>query len=54
MLVVPGVDKKFDKAGTLIDQSFHHNVHNFVSEFLWLAERIAKKLQHQDEQLKAG
>ena len=52
MLVVPGVDKKFDKSGDLIDQSFHHNVHNFVSEFLWLAERIGRQHEHRDEQLK--
>ena len=42
MLVVPGVDKKFDKEGNLVDQSFHHSVHNFISEFLWLAERVVK------------
>ena len=42
MLVVPGVDKKFDKEGTLIDESFHHSIHNFISEFLWLAERVVK------------
>lgn len=54
MLVVPAVDKKFDKSGALIDQSFHHNVHNFVSEFLWLAERVAKQEQQPyDRQLQA-
>lgn len=42
LLIVPGVDKKFDKEGNLIDQSFHHNVHNFTSEFLWLAENLVK------------
>ncbi len=46
MLVVPGVDKKFDKEGNLLDSSFEHNIHNFTSEFLWLAENIVKeKLQ---------
>jgi NAD(P)H-dependent FMN reductase len=40
LLIVPGVDKKFDKEGRLIDESFHHNVHNFTSEFLWLAEHL--------------
>lgn len=43
MLVTPGVDKKFDKEGNLIDQSFSNSVHNFVSEFLWLSERLAIK-----------
>jgi len=40
MLVTPHVDKKFDKEGNLIDQSFLNATHNFVSEFLWLAERL--------------
>lgn len=42
LLVVPGVDKKFDKEGTLIDESFLHNIHNFTAEFLWLAESLVK------------
>ncbi|MGZ8518175.1 MAG: NADPH-dependent FMN reductase [Chitinophagaceae bacterium] len=42
LLVVPGVDKKFDREGKLIDESFHHSVHNFTSEFLWLAEHLVK------------
>lgn len=48
LLVVPGVDKKFDKTGALLDQAFHHNVHNFVSEFLWLAENLVteKVIEH--------
>lgn len=40
MLIVPGVDKKFGITGELLDESFQHAVHNFVSEFLWLAERM--------------
>lgn len=40
LLVVPAVDKKFDKDGTLLDPAFEHNVRNFVSEFLWLSERL--------------
>lgn len=40
MLVTPQVDKKFDKAGNLTDQSFLNTIHNFISEFLWLAERL--------------
>lgn len=43
LLIVPGVDKKFDKEGNLIDQSFHHNVHNFISEFVWLVENLQKE-----------
>jgi len=43
MLVVGGVDKKFDVEGNLIDQSFQNNVHNFIAECLWLAESIVKK-----------
>lgn len=42
LLIVAGVDKKFDKAGNLLDESFQHNIHNFVSEFLWLAENLDK------------
>ena len=44
LLVVPGVEKKFDKEGLLLDESFHHNVHNFTAEFLWLAEQVVKPL----------
>ncbi len=40
MLVTPHVDKKFDKEGNLIDQSFSNTIHNFIAEFLWLAERL--------------
>jgi NAD(P)H-dependent FMN reductase len=40
MLIVPAVDKKFDVNGNLLELSFENNIHNFVSEFLWLAERI--------------
>ncbi len=43
MLVVPGVDKKFDKDGNLLEESFGHNIHNFLSEFLWLAENVVKE-----------
>lgn len=44
MLIVPAVDKKFDKNGNLVDESFYHNVHNFTTEFLWLAEKVVKPL----------
>ncbi len=40
MLITPQVDKKFDKEGSLIDESFSNSIHNFASEFLWLAERL--------------
>jgi len=43
LLIVPAVDQKFDKNGQLTDQSFHHSIHNFTSEFLWLAEKVVKK-----------
>jgi NAD(P)H-dependent FMN reductase len=43
LLIVPAVDKKFDKNGQLTDESFHHSVHNFTSEFLWLAEKVVKE-----------
>lgn len=40
MLIVPWVEKKFDEHGHLIDEAFGNNVHNFVSEFSWLADRL--------------
>ena len=43
MLVVPQVDKKFAADGTLLDESFQNNIHNFVTEFLWLAENLYKE-----------
>lgn len=43
MLVVPGVDKKFSPDGDLLDLSFQNNIHNFVAEFLWLAETLVKE-----------
>ena len=44
MLVTPQVDKKFSEDGTLVDQSFLGTVDTFVSEFLWLAEKMDVKL----------
>ena len=41
LLIVPGVDKKFGEDGSLLDESFAKNISGFVSEFLWLAERLA-------------
>jgi NAD(P)H-dependent FMN reductase len=43
LLIVGGVEKKFDAEGNLVDQSFHNNVHNFITEYLWLAENLVKK-----------
>ena len=48
MLIVPQVDKKFDANGNLIDQSFLNSIHNFMTEFLWLAESIARPAVHAD------
>ena len=41
MLVTPHVDKKFDTEGNLVDQLFLNAIHNFITEFLWLAERTS-------------
>jgi len=43
LLIVPQVDKKFSPDGELLEQSFSNNVHNFVTEFLWLSENVAKE-----------
>ncbi len=43
MLLVAGVDKKFDETGILIDEKFENNIHNFITEFLWLAESTYDK-----------
>ena len=40
MLIVPQVDKKFDIEGNLIDETFYKSVHNFISEFLWMTEKL--------------
>ncbi|MEO7983899.1 MAG: NAD(P)H-dependent oxidoreductase [Bacteroidota bacterium] len=40
LLIVPSVDKKFSPDGDLLDESFQNAVHNFVTEFLWLAEKV--------------
>jgi NAD(P)H-dependent FMN reductase len=40
LLLVPAVDKKFSADGDLLDGSFGNNVHNFIAEFLWLAEKV--------------
>lgn len=40
MLIVPAVDKKFSPDGDLLDENFQNGVHNFITEFLWLAEKL--------------
>jgi NAD(P)H-dependent FMN reductase len=40
MLIIPAVDKKFSPDGELLDEAFQNNAHNFISEFLWLSEKI--------------
>lgn len=40
MLITPFVDKKFDENGNLVDETFQKNIDSFISEFLWLAERL--------------
>ena len=42
MLIVPSVDKKFSPDGDLLDESFQNGVHNFISEFLWRAEKVVE------------
>jgi NAD(P)H-dependent FMN reductase len=44
MLITPGVDKKFDADGNLLDLSFQKAIDTFVSEFLWLAESLKPEL----------
>ena len=43
MLITPAVDKKFSPDGDLLEESFQNAVHNFISEFLWLAEKIVEE-----------
>ena len=43
MLIIPAVDKKFSPDGDLLDESFQNGVHNFVTEFLWLSEKLVNE-----------
>ena len=43
MLIVPGVDKKFDEEGNLLDENFQKAIHTFTTEFLWLAEKLIEE-----------
>jgi NAD(P)H-dependent FMN reductase len=40
LLIVPGVDKKFSADGDLLEASFGNSIHNFMTEFLWLADKV--------------
>jgi NAD(P)H-dependent FMN reductase len=40
MLITPFVDKKFEENGDLVDETFQKNIDTFITEFLWLAERL--------------
>ncbi len=42
MLITPAVDKKFNEQGELTDESFQNAVHNFITEFFWLAEKLVE------------
>jgi NAD(P)H-dependent FMN reductase len=43
LLIVPAVDKKFSPDGDLLDESFHNSAHNFITEFVWLSEKIVSE-----------
>lgn len=43
LLVVPAIDKKFSTDGELMDESFSNSVHNFITEYLWLAENLKRE-----------
>lgn len=45
MLITPGVDKKFDAEGNLLEPAFQKSIDIFISEFLWLAESLKPELQ---------
>ncbi|TMI81224.1 MAG: NAD(P)H-dependent oxidoreductase [Bacteroidetes bacterium] len=43
LLIVGSVDKKFDADGNLLEPSFQNNIHNFITEYLWLAESLVRR-----------
>jgi NAD(P)H-dependent FMN reductase len=43
LLIVPAVDKKFDEEGNLTDEAFENSIHNFIVEFIWLAEKVIEE-----------
>lgn len=52
LLIVPGIDKKFSADGDLLEESFSHNLRNFVTEFLWLSEKLVKEKEATKEFIK--
>lgn len=40
MLIIPGIDKKFDESGALTDEFFQKNIDSFIEEYMWLAEKL--------------
>ncbi|MFP5040585.1 NADPH-dependent FMN reductase [Parasediminibacterium sp. JCM 36343] len=40
LLIVPGVDKKFNEQSELIDPAFEKQIHVFATEFMWLAATL--------------
>lgn len=45
LLIVPEVNKKFDEQGNLLVENFGSKVHEFITNFLWLAEAVHKAKQ---------
>jgi len=43
MLLVPEIDKKIAEGGRLTDPLLETQVKDFVTEFLWLAERVVRR-----------
>ena len=43
MLITPGVEKKFEPQGNLIDGTFQKSIDLFVKEFLWLIEKVVEE-----------
>jgi NAD(P)H-dependent FMN reductase len=43
MLIVPGMDVKFDAEGNLLEEKFLNNATTFANEFIWLAEAVHTK-----------
>jgi NAD(P)H-dependent FMN reductase len=52
LLIVPGVDKKFSADGDLLEESFSNNLKNFITEFLWLSEKLVKEKEVTKEFIK--
>jgi NAD(P)H-dependent FMN reductase len=52
LLIVPGIDKKFSADGDLLEESFSNNLRNFITEFMWLSERLVKEKEVTKEFIK--